>query len=73
MEVEKTEVYNPESLTSATDAPEQTENNKTPVQISNGAGVGGNLQSVVQIRGMRPSSHWNLLSKCQCRMKEPQT
>ena len=54
MKVEKTEIYDPESPTSATDALEQTENNRTPVQIDNGAGVGGNLQSVVQIRGMRP-------------------
>ena len=54
MKVEKMEVYNPESPTSATNAPEQTENNGTPVQIDNSAGVGGNLQSVVQIHGMRP-------------------
>ena len=54
MEIEKTEVYNPESPTCATDAPEQTEDNGTPVRIDNGAGVGGKLQSVVQIHGIRP-------------------
>ena len=48
------EVYNKESPTSATNATKQTENNRTPVQIDNSAGIGGNMQSIARICGMRP-------------------
>ena len=48
------EVYSPESLTSETNAPDQTENNITLLQIDNNAGIGGNMQSVARICEIMP-------------------